>query len=102
MSAPKNIRLSENRVIPDNVKPYAKSPLFNSKTVPDKLLQHHNLKEGTWGLLNVCQGSISFYVDNDGIPQSVLYSGDKYVILPVEFHYINISDDAEFYIEFYK
>lgn len=90
------------RFIPEDAEPYAKSPLFNSKTVPDKLLHHHDLKGGTWGKLYVQKGKIDFFLGDDTSPLSVLYENDSHVILPIENHYIQVSDDAEFYIEFYK
>ena len=40
--------MTEQRYLPDDVEPYGKTPLFTNETVPDKLLNHHDLQAGTW------------------------------------------------------
>ena len=112
------------RRIPPTVIPYAKSPIFNSGnvpehllsthnvsihdleessvTVPNKLLDVHDLKAGTWGRLNVKSGKIDYYLEDGDKLLAQLKSGDTFVILPEEKHYIDISDDAVFFIEFLR
>ena len=112
------------RTLPPTVKSYAKSPVFNSGNVPEhllsthdvsihdldknsvivpnKLLNVHDLKAGTWGRLNVKSGKIDYYLEGRAKPLAHLKPGDTFVILPEEKHYIDISDDAVFYIEFLR
>ncbi len=112
------------RTLPSTVKPYAKSPVFNSGnipqhllsthdvsvhgldessiTVPGKLLDVHDLKAGTWGRLNVKSGEIDYFLDGEDKPLAHLKTGDTFIILPEEKHYIDISDDAVFFIEFLR
>ena len=94
--------MTETRKLPEHVKAYSQSPLFTANTVPEKLLGHHNLKPGTWGLLHVEKGNVQFFVESEQDPIAKLKPNDKFVIVPKERHYIKVSDDARLYIEFWK
>ena len=94
--------MTEPRNLPDHVKPYSQSPVFTAATVPEKLLGHHNLKPGTWGLMHVEKGNVQFFVENKKDPIAKLNASDKFVIVPEERHYIKVSDDAQLFIEFWK
>lgn len=112
------------RKLPSNVISYAKSPVFNSGNVPEhllsthdvsvhdldnssvkvpgKLLDVHDLKPGTWGRLNVQSGEVDYYLDGGDAPLAQLKKDNTFIILPEEKHYIDISDDAIFFIEFLR
>lgn len=112
------------RTLPSSVIPYAKSPVFNSGNIPEhllsthdvsihdldnnsiavprKLLDVHDLKAGTWGRLNIKSGEVNYFLAGDEKPYVRLKKGDSFIILPEEKHYIDISDDAVFFIEFLR
>lgn len=90
------------RVLPSTVTSYAQSPTFTHETVPESLLKCHNLKSGTWGHLRVEEGEITFYLDEEAEPVGIVRAGETFVILPEERHYIRVSNDARFFIEFHK
>lgn len=94
--------MTEQRSLPDDVEPSGKTPLFTNDTVPDKLLNHHDLQAGTWGLLTVEAGTVSFFRKGDEAPVAVISSEKPFVILPEEVHYVRLSEDAEFFVTFYK
>lgn len=94
--------MSNARMLPAHVAPYAETPVFTSDTVPSKLLSHHDLKPGTWGLMHVKRGAVRFFVEDGDEPVAVLNKDDTFVILPEERHYIKVSNDVKFYIEFLK
>lgn len=112
--------MPDERKLPDEVSYYAESPIFTSEnipkefltshdmsngslvTVPNKLLDVHNLKAGTWGTLNVRAGNVDYFLAEHKEPQVKLGAGDKHVILPEEKHFIEVSQDAVFQIKFYK
>ena len=56
------------RVLPNDVKPYAKSPVFTAETVPDNLTSDHSLKAGTWGLLTVEHGDVTYFTKGPDAP----------------------------------
>ncbi len=94
--------MTEKRVLPAHVQPYAKTPVFTADTVPSRLLSHHDLKSGTWGLLHVEKGTVRFFVEDDKEPTAILNEGAPFVILPEERHYVQLSDNAAFYVAFHK
>ena len=93
--------MTEQRYLPNDVEPSGKTPLFTIKTVPDKLLNHHDLQAGTWGLLTVEAGTVSFFRQGDDAP-AVISAGETFVILPEEVHHVRLSEDAKFFVTFYK
>lgn len=94
--------MTEQRYLPDDVEPYGKTPLFTNETVPDKLLNHHDLQAGTWGLLAVEAGTVSFFRQGDEAPIAVIPAGETFVILPEEVHHVRVSEDVRFFVTFYK
>lgn len=85
--------------LPEGVEPYARSPSFTKSTVPQKLLAVHDLKVGAWGRLNVVAGTVTYFIvgQNEGRD---IEEGNVHIIPPQEQHYISLSQDAEFFIEF--
>jgi len=94
--------MTEQRSLPDDVEPNGKTPLFTTETVPDKILNHHDLQAGTWGLLTVEAGTVRFFRQGDEEPLAVIPSGENFVIVPEEVHYVRLSEDASFFVTFYK
>lgn len=94
--------MTEQRCLPDDVEPYGKTPLFTTDTVPDKILNQHDLQAGTWGLLTVESGTVSFFRQGDDAPLAVISPEKPFVILPEEVHYVRLSEDASFFVTFYK
>lgn len=112
--------MSQERVLPSNVSVYARSPTFTSQnvpekflashdlesgslsTVPDKLLGDHDLKKGTWGLLHVESGAVSYFLSSTSELVETVTNESEFVIFPEEKHYIEVSDDAVFFIKFLR
>lgn len=87
------------KTLPVGIESYAQSPHFTSTTVPAKLLSVHDLKAGTWGQLNVLNGTVTYIVfgQTDGVQIS---AGDIHIVPPEEKHFITVSEGVEFFIEF--
>lgn len=94
--------MTEERSLPADVEPYGKTPVFTNETVPDKILNHHDLQAGTWGLLTVESGTVSFFLKGDDAPLAVIASRETFVILPEETHYVRLAEDTKFFVTFYK
>ena len=94
--------MTEERSLPDDVEASGKTPLFTNETVPDKILNHHELQAGTWGLLTVEAGTVSFFRKGDEAPLAVISSEKPFVIVPAEVHHVRLSEDARFFVTFYK
>ena len=94
--------MTEQRYLPDDIEPSGKTPLFTNDTVPDKILNHHELQAGTWGLLTVEAGTVSFFRQGDYAPVAVVSPEKPFVIVPEEVHHVRLSEDAKFFVTFYK
>ena len=94
--------MTANRTLPEGAEAYSKTPLFTAATVPEKLKNTHNTKAGVWGQLSVNRGSVHYFIDGDNEPAAVVSAGQTFVILPEECHFVCPTDDAEFFVEFFK
>ena len=94
--------MTKERHLPDDAELQGKTALFTNETVPDKILNHHELQAGTWGLLTVEAGTVSFFRKGDEAPLAVISSEKPFVIVPEEVHYVRLSADAKFFVAFYK
>lgn len=88
------------RELPDGVKPYASSPVFDFKSVPDKLLKAHMTKDGVWGRLNVMEGTVEYFLEGQTEPIANIERNKPWIIMPTELHYVRLSQDAKFQVEF--
>lgn len=94
--------MTQERFLPDDVEASGKTSLFTNETVSGKILNHHELQAGTWGLLTVEAGTVSFFRQGEDAPVAVISSEKPFVILPEEVHYVRLSEDAKFFVTFYK
>jgi len=88
--------------LPDNVNAYKKTPLFNEETIPKALLNDHNTKKGTWGLINILEGELVYTIQSD--PQEIVrLNKDKCgVVEPEVLHNVQPEGKVKFFVEFYK
>lgn len=95
-------RALSDRVLPDGVACYSRTPEFTADSVPDALLSDHDLKAGTWGRLSVDQGEVRFFLAGEAVPVATLQAGDSWVIRPQERHHIRVSPDAVLHVAFFR
>jgi len=102
--------------------------VFTATTIPKGLLNRHNTKVGTWGVLTIFRGSLEYKIaprentmrkEVDGEDDNVAYptqfvldassssssssSRNTGIIEPQRYHkVVPMSDDVEFIIEFYR
>ena len=88
------------RNLPDGVEPYALSPVFTRDTIPNKLTRVHETKGGVYGRIQVSRGIVRYHLEDDNEPLAEIHEGENWVILPTERHFVVLSKDAEFHIEF--
>ncbi|MRI35182.1 cytoplasmic protein [Endozoicomonas sp. OPT23] len=83
------------------------TPFFTKGNVPDALLTHHNTAEGVFGQLCVMEGTVTYF----GFPDSETLEPEVTVVInagqfatspPQYWHRIEISDDAQFNINFWS
>jgi len=90
------------RTLPDDAEAYQQTKLFTAKTVPRSILAQHSTKAGTWGLIRVHAGQLQYFLEGEDVPLATVPTGGTFVVLPEEVHFVRLSDDAEFLVEFHK
>lgn len=79
---------------------------FTKDNVPKALLTHHNTAEGVFGQICVMQGTVTFYTFvNEAATepeQTITIQAGQFATSPPEkWHRIELSDDAQFNINFW-
>ncbi len=93
--------MTDNSKIPPGVEKYAESPLFTEVSVPAKLTSRHNTKAGTWGRICVLSGSLKYIVTDGEHDTQILTTSQAGVIVPEQYHRVEIMGPVEFKIEFF-
>lgn len=83
------------------------TPFFTKENVPQALLTHHNTAEGVFGQLCVMEGVVTYYGfanSEDAEPEVivVIEAGQFATSPPQYWHRIELSDDAQFNINFWS
>ncbi|MGF1684567.1 DUF1971 domain-containing protein [Photobacterium minamisatsumaniensis] len=93
--------------IPANWTVQRSTPFFTKANVPAALLSHHNTAEGVFGQLCVMEGIVTYYgfADSEETEPEitvVIKAGEFATSPPQYWHRIEISDDAQFNINFWS
>ena len=83
------------------------TPFFTKDNVPAALLTHHNTAEGVFGQICVMEGQVTYYGfadENATEPEVVVVinAGQFATSPPQYWHRVEISDDAQFNINFWS
>ncbi len=83
------------------------TPFFTKDNVPPALLTHHNTAEGVFGQLCVMEGQVTYYGFADEHTTEaevvvVINAGQFATSPPQYWHRIEMSDDAQFNINFWS
>ena len=87
--------------LPDDVTSYSKTPVFDEQSVPAALLKDHETKAGTWGVIHVLEGELSYKVcGND--PAVTLRPNLPGIIAPKTLHFVEPLGPVRFFVEFFR
>lgn len=94
-------------IIPSHWKIKRSTHFFTKDNIPKALLTHHNTAEGVYGQICVMQGTVTFYGfanEADTAPEKtiVIKAGEFAVSPPQYWHRVELSDDAQFNINFWS
>ncbi|AUJ37674.1 DUF1971 domain-containing protein [Vibrio vulnificus] len=83
------------------------TPFFTKQTVPAALLTHHNTAQGVFGQLCVMEGMVTYYgfanEEATEAEQVVVITAGQFATSPPQYwHRIEMSDDAQFNINFWS
>ncbi|WP_394141730.1 DUF1971 domain-containing protein [Vibrio chagasii] len=93
--------------IPSHWKIQRSTPFFTKDNIPAALLNHHNTAEGVFGQICVMEGTVTFYGFADAEatePETVITieAGQFATSPPQYWHQVELSDDAQFNINFWS
>ncbi len=93
--------------IPKNWTIQRSTPFFTEDNVPEALLTHHNTAEDVFGQLCVMEGVVTYYgfADSEATEPEikvVINAGQFATSPPQYWHRIELSDDAQFNINFWS
>lgn len=93
--------------IPKNWTIQRSTPFFTKENVPAALLSHHNTVEGVFGQLCVMEGTVTYYGfanEKETVAEIrvVIPAGCFATSPPQYWHRIELSDDAQFNINFWS
>ena len=95
-----------HEVIPSHWKIKRSTNFFTKEKIPAALLTHHNTAEGVFGQICVMRGTVIFYgFANEAATEPekriVIEAGQFAVSPPQYWHRVELSDDAQFNINFW-
>ncbi|ART83738.1 hypothetical protein CBP31_14745 [Oceanisphaera profunda] len=96
-----------NVIIPSHWKIKRSTHFFTKNNIPKALLTHHNTAEGVFGQICVMQGTVTFYgFANEAATapeKTVVIQAGQFAVSPPQYwHRVELSDDAQFNINFWS
>lgn len=91
--------------LPDGLTPYKRTPTFTEENIPAGLLNDHQTKEGTWGLICVEEGELRYIVtDPNRTPSDTKLSKDAPpgIVEPTILHRVEPLGSVRFHVEFFR
>jgi tellurite resistance-related uncharacterized protein len=89
--------------LPADTTPYKRTPTFTQDTVPQGLLSEHQTKAGTWGLLTVESGSLTYVITEPGEEEEIVVAPSRLaVIAPQQRHHVRITGTVAFHVQFLR
>lgn len=88
--------------LPDGFEAYARSPEFNSESLPPKLQAGHATKAGTWGLLHVLEGALLYRLEPPHQDERLVRAGETVVIENEVAHHVQFVEPGRMFVEFYR
>ncbi|QHS08701.1 DUF1971 domain-containing protein [Sinimarinibacterium sp. NLF-5-8] len=90
------------KTLPDEVKPFERTPEFDASSVPVGLLRGHHTSHGVWGAITVLQGRVIYRINSTPAEEVTLTPGVVGIIEPDVPHSVELLDGARFFVQFYK
>ena len=90
--------------LPDNLKMYKQTKIFDQNSIPKGLLKDHSTMEGVWGRICILEGKLLYTIQSNPIEEIEL-SCEKYGVVEAQvLHFVSPIRDVKvkFYVEFYK
>lgn len=86
---------------PSTLVAYHRSNTFTEESVPENLLNEHELKDGVWALIRVLEGELTF-IDMENGREVTLAPEAPGFVEPHQRHHVDARGPVKFYVEFYR
>ncbi len=90
------------RELPPGLTKYSETQCFDETSVPEKLTSAHNTKPGVWGKLVVLSGELHYVIPGPPEERHRVNAGDYAVIEPTIVHFVELTENTSFRVEFYR
>ena len=90
------------KTLPQDARPYRRTPEFTEASVPAGLLKQHSTKAGTWGKIQVLEGRLRYRILAPE-PEEILLTPERFgVVEPQVPHEVCPDGPVRFYVEFHR
>lgn len=86
--------------LPDGLKPYKRTPVFDQDTLPAGLRRAHRTRPGVWALIHVIEGRLRYRV-LEPFHETELAPGVTGVVRPGQPHEVEPLGPVRMYVEFH-
>lgn len=90
------------RPLPEGLKEYRRTAVFDEQSVPKGLLRDHRLKASAWGEIVVLDGRVSYFIEGEQPTCVVLSETLPGAVWPEEPHRIAPQPGARFFVRFLR
>lgn len=90
------------KVLPENVRVYKKTDVFDENSVPQGLLKDHNTRPNVWGKINVIEGKLLYTIQSNSVEEVELTPRKFGVVEPEVKHFVKPLGQVKFFVEFLK
>lgn len=88
--------------MPTDLVVYKRTPEFTAQSTPAGLRSHHSTKQSVWALLHVVEGEVRYVVEPPLPRDEIVTPLAPAVIVAEVLHRVEPSEDARFFVEFYR
>jgi tellurite resistance-related uncharacterized protein len=91
--------------VPNGLLPYKRTATFTEATVPAALLNEHSTTEGAWGLIQVEEGCLRYFVTDPRRPplvRDVTPDSAPVLIEPTILHRVEPLGPVRFHVQFLR
>ncbi|MDL2403432.1 DUF1971 domain-containing protein [Rhizobium mayense] len=82
-------------------RPYRRTAIFTTATLPAGLRRAHSIRKGVWGVIRVIEGSLRYVVEDGTTRPVLLNAGDNGLIIPQQPHHVEPFGEMRMLVEFY-
>jgi tellurite methyltransferase len=87
--------------LPECARPYKRTPVFTTATIPKVLLKDHTTRAGTWATIIVTDGRLRYIVDQLNYERE-LKPDNHGIVVPELPHRVQPVGDVSFFLKMYR